>query len=123
MTFLKTLSAVMFVALLSYTLVTGATYGWNLFEIFFTDMLAMTWPGQFNFDFTGFLILSGLWVLWRHEFSVVGWVLAPVAFVGGILFLSAYLFYLTSRRVTTMPELLLGEARTAALMKGAAAAH
>jgi hypothetical protein len=35
-------------------------------------MAAMTWPGQFNFDFLCFLTLSGLWLAWRHHFSLGG---------------------------------------------------
>ena len=32
----------------------------------------MTWPGQFNFDFFGFLILSATWTAWRNQFSALG---------------------------------------------------
>lgn len=38
----------------------GASHAWNLFPVFFGDIAAMTWAGQFNADFTGFLLLSGL---------------------------------------------------------------
>jgi len=30
----------------------------------------MQWPGQFNLDFMCMLLLAGLWVSWRHRFSV-----------------------------------------------------
>ena len=40
--------------------------------------MAMTWAGQFNMDFTCFLLLSGLWLAWRHAFSPSGIVLGVV---------------------------------------------
>ena len=57
--------------------------------IFFGDMAKFTWPGQFNLDFTTFLMLSGLWVAWRHHFSASGLILGAIAVVGGMLFLVA----------------------------------
>lgn len=56
----------------AYTLAVGLDQGWNLLPVFFGDMAAMTWPGQFNADFMTFLSLSGLWIAWRHHFSVGG---------------------------------------------------
>ena len=50
-----------FMAIVGYTLVTISRHGLNLLPIFFGDIAKMGWPGQFNFDFLGFLILSGLW--------------------------------------------------------------
>lgn len=75
---------VIFVALVVYTAVVGTHHGWNLLPVFFADMMAMTWPGQFNFDFMGFLLLSGLWVSWRHQFRQValGWAWLPFLFDG-----------------------------------------
>ncbi|MGB5163694.1 MAG: hypothetical protein WBN61_00395 [Woeseiaceae bacterium] len=70
---------VIFVAIVVYTAAVGTHHGWNLFPVFFADIMAMTWPGQFNFDFMGFLLLSGLWVSWRHQFSAGGLGLGVVA--------------------------------------------
>ena len=100
------------VCLAAYTAVTISRHGWTLFEVFFGDMAAMTWPGQFNFDFMGFLLLSGLWTAWRHRFSPVGLALGLVAIVGGMMFLTVYLLVM-SFRAKDIPALLLGEARTA----------
>lgn len=47
--------AFLMTCLLSILLYTGVTidaHGWGLLPIFFGDMTAMTWPGQFNFDFS-----------------------------------------------------------------------
>jgi hypothetical protein len=48
--------------------------------IFFGHMIATNWPGQFNFDFKKFVLLSGLWVSWRHHFSMGGIALGIAAF-------------------------------------------
>ena len=100
-----------FVALLIYTSITISNHGWNLVPIFFGDMFAMTWPGQFNFDFFGFLLLSGLWVSWRHQFSAAGLLLGVIAVFGGMMFLSLYLFVESSRSNGDVRELLLGKSR------------
>lgn len=103
--------ATLFVALTIYTAITIANHGWNLVPVFFGDMKAMTWPGQFNADFFGFLLLSGLWVSWRHQFSPAGLALGIVAVFGGILFLSAYLFIAAGKAQGDVKEVLLGKER------------
>ena len=102
---------VVFFSLSAYTAVTISNYGWNLIPVFFGDMRAMTWPGQFNFDFMGFLFLSGLWVSWRHQFSVVGIGLGAVAVFGGMLFLSLYLFVASIQANGNLKEVLMGSSR------------
>lgn len=98
----------LFVSLLSYTIITISNHGWNLLPVFFGDMKAMTWPGQFNFDFFGFLLLSGLWVSWRNNYTPTGIVLGLVAVFGGILFLSAYLLYLSFHTKGDIKLMMLG---------------
>jgi len=102
-----------FVAILGYTAVTVSNHGLDLIPVFFGDMAEMAWPGQFNFDFMTFLMLSGLWVAWRHEFSAGGLALGVVAFFGGMLFLSAYLLVQSLRTGGDIAALLLGPARAA----------
>jgi hypothetical protein len=109
----RILMVVLFVAITGYTMVTIVNYGWNLVPIFFGDMAAMAWPGQFNFDFMCFLILSALWVSWRHHFSSLGLMLGAIASVGGMLFLSAYLFIVAGQANGNVRELLLGKVRAA----------
>ncbi len=103
-----------FLVILGYTLVVGAALGWNLVPAFFVAIGAMTWQGQFNVDFSCFLILSGLWTAWRNNFSPLGLVLAPVASFGGALFLSVYLLILSVQTNGDMAALLLGTKRAAA---------
>lgn len=98
-------------AIASYTSIVIAHHGWNLFPLFFGDIAEMTWRGQFNVDFTGFLALSAIWVAWRHQLSPAGLALGLIAFLGGMLFLSIYLLIHTARSRGDIKTLLLGEAR------------
>ena len=91
MTAFRVLLMVLFGGVFAYTAIVVANHGLGLLPIFFRDIMAMGWPGQFNVDFTGFLTLAAVWVAWRHRFSVMGLVLGLVAFFGGSLFLTAYL--------------------------------
>ena len=105
----RTFLGAIFVSLASYTAVTISNHGWNLLPVFFGDMQAMAWPGQFNFDFMSFLLLSGLWVSWRHHFSAIGLTLGVVAVLGGMMFLSLYLFIASFQVNGNVSELLLGK--------------
>ena len=100
-----------FLIIAGYTLVVIANHGLNLLPVFFGDMAKMQWPGQFNLDFMCMLLLAGLWVSWRHQFSVAGVVLGLVAVFGGALFLSAYLLIESFRTKGDIRRLLLGDAR------------
>lgn len=102
-----------FVVIAGYTLVVASNHGMNLLPVFFGDMAAMEWPGQFNLDFMCMLLLSGLWVSWRHQFSASGLVLGLLAVFGGALFLSAYLLFMSVRVKGDIRTLLLGAARAA----------
>lgn len=95
-----------FVAVLVYTFKTAQNYTWNLFPVFFSDLVKMNWSGQFNFDFLCFLSFSGLWVSWRNRFSIPGIVLGLIAFVGGTMFLAPYLIYLSVKTKGNIWEVL-----------------
>lgn len=100
--------------LLAYTAMVIANHGWNLLPVFFGDIAAMNWPGQFNLDFTGFLALSALWTAWRHHFSPMGLALALLAFFGGMGFLAPYLLVASIQARGDVAVLLLGATRAAA---------
>lgn len=72
MTAFRVYLAIIIVCLGAQTVTVGLNHGWNLLPIFFGDIAAMTWPGQFNSDFMTFLLLSGLWLARRHQFSAGG---------------------------------------------------
>jgi hypothetical protein len=109
MTLLRIVLVVHLALLTAYTAVVIGNHGMTLFPVFFGDIAAMGWPGQFNFDFTGFLILSALWTAWRNSFSPLGLLLAVVAFFGGMAFLSIYVLIL-SLSARDIQEILLGSA-------------
>lgn len=113
MTAFRALLLVLCVVLAGYTAIVIANHGMGLFNVFFGDMAAMGWPGQFNLDFTTLLALSALWVAWRHQFSAAGLVLGVLAFLGGGLFLTTYLFVVTGQSRGDVKEVLLGKARAA----------
>jgi len=96
---------------LVYTGLVGATQGWNFMAVFFQDIIAMSWPGQFNLDFSCLLILSGLWLAWRHQYSALGLGLGVLALVGGSPLLCTYLLIASIRAKGDMKVLLLGMAR------------
>lgn len=99
------------IAMVGYTGVVISTHGWNLLPIFFGDIAAMTWPGQFNLDFLGFLVLSGVWLAWRHHFSPIGLGLGLMGLSGGILFLAPYLLIASYRAEGDVRILFLGKSR------------
>ena len=111
MTLFRLLLALLFLVLLIYTLMVGAQHGWNLVPPFFSEIHALTWQGQFNLDFAGFLILSALWCAWRNNFSPLGWGLSVLGATGGILFLAAYLLTLSFLTKGNIKTMLLGTER------------
>lgn len=108
MTVFRSLLVAMVVILSVYTAVVVANHGMDLLTVFFADMAAMQWPGQFNLDFMFMLALSALWVLWRQGVSAVGVVLALCAFFGGALFLTLYLLVLSVQTQGDVRKMLLG---------------
>lgn len=102
------------VVLTAYTAIVIANHGWNLLAVFFGDMQAVDWAGQFNLDFMGFLLLSAIWTAWRHHFSALGLALAVLAFFGGMMFLTVYLLIASYQVRGDVGALLLGVRRAAA---------
>jgi hypothetical protein len=111
MTAFRILLIVIFSVIVVYTAIVVADHGLGLFPIFFGDIAAMGWPGQFNMDFMGFLTLSGLWLAWRHHFSPGGIALGLLGFVGGAPILTAYLLVATFSARGDIREVLLGKTR------------
>lgn len=94
--------------LVVYTGVVIARHGLDFAPVFFGDIARMGWPGQFNLDFLGMLLLSALWVAWRHRFSAGGLALGVLALVGGTPFLCVYLLVQGARHGGDARALLLG---------------
>ena len=90
------------------TVVAIAGEGPNLFVPFFSAIFALSWQGQFNVDFTLYLVLSGLWMAWRGGFSGGSIALGLLAPPLGMLFLAPYLLFLLGRTGGDLRRLLLG---------------
>ena len=105
MTAFRVFLAVIFLSGTAYTVPVVASHGFTLFHVFFGDMAEMGWPGQFNFDFMGMLLMSGTWIAWRHRFTPAGLLLALGGYLLGAPFLSAYLLF-ASRGCETVSEVL-----------------
>jgi hypothetical protein len=113
LTVFRALLVTLWFVLAGYTTVVVANHGVGFLKIFFGDMMAMGWPGQFNLDFMFLLLLSALWVAWRHRFSRAGLLLGVLAMFGGSLFLAAYLLVVTRQARGDMKEVMLGKSRAA----------
>ncbi|MGB0919794.1 MAG: hypothetical protein ACPG06_03575 [Alphaproteobacteria bacterium] len=98
-------------AVVAYTVPVLLNHGPNLFPVFFGDIAEGTWRGQFNVDFMGFLVLSAVWVAWRHGFKPLGLLLAAPAFLGGIPFLTTYLLIVSFQANGNMKVIMLGSSR------------
>lgn len=103
----RVLLVVAFSTIMIYTIIVGMNHGWNLFPYFFENITALNWSGQFNLDFSFYLIFTGLWIAWRDEFKLKGIIYGLIATVGGILFLAGYLMFLSFKE-QNIKNLLIG---------------
>jgi len=110
----RALLILVWIVFVSYTAVVITNHGMGLLSIFFGDISAMGWPGQFNLDFLFMLMFSALWVAWRNEFSASRLMLSLCAFLGGTLFVPAYLFILTWNANGNMKAVVIGRNRAGA---------
>ncbi|MCR9137482.1 MAG: hypothetical protein NXI27_15910 [Alphaproteobacteria bacterium] len=111
MTILRTLCIALFAIVAIYTVIVVANHGANLLPVYFADLFSVTWTGQFVLDFTTYLVLSALWVAWRHQFSAFGIGLGLLAGVGGMPVFSIYLIVAIGAARGDVRVLLLGPAR------------
>ena len=100
---------ILLIILIGYTAVVVAHYGLNFWPTAFADIARLQWPGQFDVDFLMMLALSGLWVSWRHRFTASGLGLGLLAFLGGALFLTAYLLVLSLQTKGDVRAMLVGK--------------
>ena len=109
MSFLRNLAILFFIIMAIYTGIVIAEFGPNPLSPFIADLMSLTWSGQFALDFGTYLILSALWIAWRHRFSSSGIVLALLAPIGGMLYFSVYLIVAIARAEGDIKALLLGQ--------------
>jgi len=91
-----------------FTIAAVADGGLDLFTPFLAPIFALTWQGQFNVDFSTYLVLSGIWMAWRSGFSRGGVILGICAPPLGIMFFAPYLIYLIGQSAGDPRKLLLG---------------
>lgn len=112
MSYLRILVPALFLSIAVYTVIVVANHGTNLVPAYFADVFSLTWTGQFVADFTSYLVLSALWVAWRHDFSAAGIGLAALALVGGMLFFALYLLFAMQQAGGDPVKLLVGPQRS-----------
>lgn len=96
-------------ALLLYSYWAFTNEGLQLVQVLLANVHALGWSGQFNLDFSCYLLLSGLWVMWRAKYSIRAVVLGLLAMVLGIVFFAPYLVYLLQQSQGNFSKVLLGE--------------
>lgn len=97
------------VALLVYTFFAFQNEGANLFQVFITSITSLTWNGQFNLDFSCYLMLSGLWIMWRKNFTASSVLFGLAAMILGIIVFAPYILYLLSKENGDLKKVLVGD--------------
>ena len=92
-----------------YTVLAAQKEGWDLFTVFLNNITAYSWNGQFNLDFASYLLLSGIWVMWRNQYSLASILIALVVTIVGIITFAPYLLYLLISEKGDMKKVFLGE--------------
>lgn len=94
--------------LLIYTVLVVTTDGWNFLDVVFKNLWSLNWSGQFTLDFCGYLVLSGWWIAWRHQYSRVSVLTGVAAIFLGMLFFAPYLLHLVIKEKGDMKAVLVG---------------
>lgn len=108
MTVLRLFLIAFFLVIVVYTGITLSREGLSLFAVYFGDLFALGWRGQFNLDFAGYLMLSALWLMWRSGFAMAGMVQALCAGVLGMMVFAPLVLVLSLRSGGDLRKLLLG---------------
>ncbi|GAB3973567.1 hypothetical protein GCM10028806_27680 [Spirosoma terrae] len=106
--FLKGLLIVQTVLVLVYTGLAFKNDGTDLLGVFLYNIQSVNWNGQFNLDFSCYLVLSGLWIVWRDKFSTSSIIVGLVASIIGIIVFAPYLLYLIIKEKGNLKKVLLG---------------
>ena len=106
--FLKTVLLLQTIALLIYTFITIQNDGINVPGKAMEYVNTMAWIGQFSLDFSCYLLLSGLWVMWRNRFTKSSIVLGLLTMIFGIILFAPYLLYLLRQEKGNIEAVLVG---------------
>lgn len=105
---LKLLIFLQTLAIVIYTYFASQNAGWGLFDVFIGDLMKINWNGQFNLDFSCYLLLSAIWIMWRNHFKISSVLFAIVAMIVGIMVFAPYLLYLLSVEKGNLKKVLVG---------------
>ncbi|AEI49122.1 hypothetical protein [Runella slithyformis] len=97
------------ISVLIYSFLAFQHEGINLFAIFIANLQSLDWNGQFNLDFSCYLTLSGLWIMWRNQFSAGSIAVGSMAMVIGILLFAPYILFLLAKEKGDLKKVLTGE--------------
>ena len=106
--FLKGLLIIQTLALLVYTIIAIQQDGTNFLARALEFATSLTWMGQFALDFSCYLLLSGLWIMWRNQFTPSAIVFAVIAMILGIIVFAPYLLLLIQREKGDLVKVLIG---------------
>lgn len=94
---------------LCYTFLVVKDYGWGLFDIFLGNIFQLNWDGQFNLDFSCYLLLSGCWIAWRNQFSMASIFVGAIAAIVGIIVFAPYILFLVMTEKGDLKKVLVGK--------------
>jgi hypothetical protein len=106
---LKSLLFFQTVALIVYTALAMENEGFTLFQIFTNNIVSLQWNGQFNLDFSCYLTLSGLWIMWRNKFSSSSILGGIVAMIMGIIVFAPYILFLVTKERGDLKKVVIGD--------------
>ncbi len=92
-----------------YTILAFKNDGTDLLSIFLSNIQSLNWNGQFNIDFSCYLVLSGLWIAWRNKFTTFSILFGVFASILGIMALAPYLLYLMMKENGNLKRVMIGE--------------
>ena len=92
-----------------YTMYVINKEGFTLLDVFIGNIASFQWNGQFNLDFSCYLALSGLWIMWRNKFSISSVGMAIFATIIGIMAFAPYVLYLLAVERGNLKKVLVGE--------------
>lgn len=108
-TVFKALLVIQTLGLLAYTFIAIQTEGPNFLIIALNNLKSLTWSGQFNLDFSCYLTLSGLWIMWRNKFTPMFIIVGFAAMILGIIFFAPYLLHLLTKENGDLKRVLIGD--------------
>ncbi|MBL7706606.1 MAG: hypothetical protein JNM21_13760 [Taibaiella sp.] len=105
---LKLLLIAQTIIILVYTIMAFKNEGAGLLAIFLSDIRSFTWNGQFNLDFSAYLLLSGLWIMWRNKCNPFSILVGLTASILGIIVFAPYLLYLLWKEQGDLRKVMIG---------------